>query len=189
MLQFGIDFWGVWSIKGKQLTLNRKCTCVLTKKRDTKSNISVSFIAKLWQKTWVLETDLSGEVSLVIGLHYPLNISIRVFMSGRKLSQTPHHSLLMNIKRDTFLRVKPLLFIPFIVLNSQISWSRCHLFNCAFISLRQACIITLCWPGLDKRGEHDECAMQDNNWRGWGEESNQLLQLCGCWEGTFLGLC
>lgn len=60
-------------------------------------------------------------VSPVSGLHHPLNISIPVFMSGRQLSQTPRRSLLMNIKRDIFLGVRPLLFIPFIVLNSLLS--------------------------------------------------------------------
>lgn len=54
-------------------------------------------------------------VSLERDLHHNLNISVPVFVSGRQLSQTPHRSLLMNIKRDIFLRVRPLLFIPFIV--------------------------------------------------------------------------
>lgn len=60
-------------------------------------------------------------VSLGSSLHHNLNISIPVFLSGRQLSQTPHRSLLMNIKRDIFLRVRSLLFILFIVSNSLIS--------------------------------------------------------------------
>lgn len=54
-------------------------------------------------------------VSRESGLHHHFNISVPVFVSGRQLSETPHRSLLMNIKRDIFLRVRPLLFIPFIV--------------------------------------------------------------------------
>lgn len=45
----------------------------------------------------------------------PLNILIPAFVLGGDSHALPQQSLLMNIKRDIFLRVKPRLFIPFIV--------------------------------------------------------------------------